>query len=154
MSRVPAGLAGSTSSVTASLPEKAPIRVIVGLLGDQHGNILISRRRAGTHMAGRWEFPGGKIQQGESDYDALRRELAEELAIDVSAATRFMVLEHEYADRSVRLDTWLVTAWEGEPRGCEGQALRWLAPDQLKSADLLEADEPIVDALIARFSSS
>lgn len=128
------------------------ISVVVGLLADRQGNILIAQRRAGTHMAGRWEFPGGKRERGESAFAALRRELREELAIEVHAADPLIVLEHEYPDRHVQLDTWLISAWQGEPRGCEGQLLRWVAPRDLHTADLLEADAPIVDALIARIA--
>jgi 8-oxo-dGTP diphosphatase len=126
------------------------IRVVVGLLADDSGQILIAQRRAGTHMAGRWEFPGGKRHTGESALDALCRELREELAVEVDAAEPLIVLEHEYPDRHVELDTWLVTAWRGRPRGCEGQQLRWVAAGDLGNADLLEADAPIVAALIAR----
>jgi 8-oxo-dGTP diphosphatase len=125
------------------------IRVVVGLLEDTQGNILIGQRRAGTHMAGRWEFPGGKRQPGESALTALRRELREELAVEIGAANRLIVLDHEYDDRHVELDTWLVTSYEGQPRGCEGQQLRWVAPGRLADADLLEADTPIIDALLA-----
>lgn len=128
------------------------ISVVVGLLADRQGNVLIAQRRAGTHMAGRWEFPGGKRERGESAFAALRRELREELAIEVHAADPLIVLEHEYPDRHVQLDTWLISAWQGSPRGCEGQQLRWVAPRDLHTADLLEADAPIVDALIARIA--
>jgi 8-oxo-dGTP diphosphatase len=128
------------------------IRVVVGLLTDLHGNVLIGQRRAGTHMAGRWEFPGGKRQPGESAIAALRRELREELAVEVVTAEPFIVLEHDYADRCVQLDTWLVSRYEGEPRSCEGQTLQWVPPSRLGSAAMLEADAPIIDALIARSS--
>ena len=124
------------------------IRVVVGLLADSAGNILIAQRRAGTHMAGRWEFPGGKRHAGESAMQALQRELREELAVEVDAAEPLIVLEHEYPDRHVELDTWLVTAWRGRPQSCEGQQLRWVAPGALADADLLEADAPIIYALL------
>jgi 8-oxo-dGTP diphosphatase len=126
------------------------IRVVVGLLEDAAGNVLLGQRRAGTHMAGQWEFPGGKQQATETAFAALCREIREELAVEVSAAESFLVIEHRYPDRHVRLDTWLVTAWTGEPRGCEGQQLRWVAPHALHQAGLLEADLPIVDALLSR----
>ncbi len=124
------------------------LRVVVGLLEDDAGNILIGQRRLGTHMAGRWEFPGGKRQAGETALEALRRELREEIAVEISAANRLIVVEHAYADRHVELDTWLVTSYRGRPRGCEGQALRWVAPEHLLATDLLEADAPIVAALL------
>ena len=130
-----------------SLPE---IQVVVGLLEDAQGRILLGRRREGTHMAGRWEFPGGKRHPGEAPIDALRRELREELAIEVVDASRLLELEHEYADRRVRLDTWFVSHYSGRPQSAEGQALCWVAPDRLAQVDLLEADAPIVAALLAR----
>lgn len=105
-------------------------------------------------MAGRWEFPGGKRHADESAFAALQRELREELAVDVCVARRFIMLEHAYPDRHVRLDTWLVTAWHGEPHGSEGQQLRWVAPEQLPRAELLAADAPIVDALLARAAAN
>jgi 8-oxo-dGTP diphosphatase len=126
------------------------LRVVVGLLADSDGNILISQRRTGTHMAGRWEFPGGKRRTDETALEALRRELREELDVQVEAAEPLIVLEHEYPDRHVELDTWLVTSWRGPARGCEGQALRWVAKAALADADLLEADTPIIAALLAR----
>ena len=150
MSRVTAVPGKNSSSVTANLPEPAVIPVAVGLLEDAHGNILIAQRRTGTHMAGRWEFPGGKRHAGESAFAALQRELREELAVDVCVAQRLIVLEHVYPDRHVCLDTWLVTSWHGEPRSCEGQSLRWVTAEQLQHVELLAADAPIVDALLAR----
>lgn len=126
------------------------IRVVVGLLEDADGKILIGQRRPGTHMAGRWEFPGGKQHADETPLAALQRELHEELDVRIEAAEPFLVLEHRYPDRHVRLDTWLVTAYSGEPRGREGQQLRWVAPDELDEAGILEADAPIVRALVAR----
>jgi 8-oxo-dGTP diphosphatase len=126
------------------------LKVVVGLIEDAAGNFLIAQRRAGTHMAGLWEFPGGKRLEDESAFAALRRELHEELGLEVCAAERFIVVEHAYADRFVSLDTWLVTDFSGQPRPEEGQALRWVAPEALLAAGLLEADKPIVEALLAR----
>lgn len=129
------------------------IRVVVGLIEDASGNVLIGQRRPGTHMAGRWEFPGGKQHEDESPFAALQRELDEELGIAVTAAQPLIVLEHAYDDRVVRLDTWLVTAYSGKPVGREAQALRWVAPTALDKSGLLEADAPIVTALIAHRSA-
>jgi len=126
------------------------LKVVVGLIEDAAGNFLIAQRRAGTHMAGLWEFPGGKRHDDESAFAALQRELREELGLEVAAARRFIIVEHEYADRHVSLDTWLVTDFSGQPRPEEGQALRWVAPEALLEAGLLAADRPIVDALLAR----
>lgn len=130
------------------------LKVVVGLIENAAGELLITQRRPGTHMAGQWEFPGGKRLEAESAFAALQRELREELALEVTDAERFIVIEHEYADRHVSLDTWLVTSFSGRPTGREGQQLRWVAPEGLLEAGLLAADEPIVEALLARGGGS
>jgi 8-oxo-dGTP diphosphatase len=109
--------------------------------------ILIAERPPGKHMAGRWEFPGGKVTAGETEADALKRELHEELGITVSACQPFMRLFHEYDDRIVELSMWLVDSFTGEPTGLDGQALKWVAADALGAEDILEADAPFVAAL-------
>ncbi len=100
-------------------------------------------------MAGRWEFPGGKLAPPESEADALARELAEELGITVLESRRCMVLSHEYQDRWVDLSLWIVERFAGEPRGLDGQRLKWVAPAELAREDILEADRPFVAALSA-----
>ena len=98
-------------------------------------------------MAGRWEFPGGKLEVGEDPYAGLKRELAEELGVVVSEARPLIRLRHEYPDRRVWLDVWQVTAYDGEPQPLDAQALAWARPDDLPKHDLLEADRAIVTAL-------
>lgn len=98
-------------------------------------------------MAGRWEFPGGKVHEGESQREALVRELAEELGIRVEDARPLIEVHHSYGDRDVVLHTWVVRRYEGAPQSLEGQALQWLDATALARADLLEADRPILAAL-------
>jgi 8-oxo-dGTP diphosphatase len=98
-------------------------------------------------MAGRWEFPGGKVASGESERNALIRELREELGITVTACRPFMRLSHEYDDRIVELSMWLVDSFTGEPAGLDGQGLKWVAREALGAEDILEADTPFVEAL-------
>jgi 8-oxo-dGTP diphosphatase len=124
------------------------LRVLVGLVRDDEGRVLINQRRAGTHRAGEWEFPGGKQIEGEAPFDALCRELAEELGIRVLAAEPFIQLDHDYGDRCVRLDVWCVRRYRGEPVAREGQPLRWVRAEELDRVALLPADEPIVRALL------
>ncbi len=123
------------------------VEVVAGAVFDPTGRVLIAQRPAGKPLAGRWEFPGGKLHPGETPYAGLVRELREELGIEVSAAERRLRYPHSYPDRVVWLDLWTVTAWSGEPRGLDGQALRWLEPARLYDAGILEADAPMIDAL-------
>jgi 8-oxo-dGTP diphosphatase len=122
--------------------------VVAGALFDADGRVLIAQRPPGKALAGRWEFPGGKLHAGESPYAGLVRELREELGVVVHAAERLLRYPHAYPDRTVWLDLWTVSAWSGEPRGLDGQAFKWVAPRRLHEEDILEADWPMIEALV------
>jgi mutator protein MutT len=122
--------------------------VVAAAIRDTQGRLLIAQRPPGKHMAGGWEFPGGKIESGETRLEGLTRELAEEIGIKVLTAHPLIRIRHTYPERDVDLDVWAVTDFEGLPRGLEGQQLRWCPPENLTSADLIAADRPIVTALI------
>jgi 8-oxo-dGTP diphosphatase len=126
------------------------IEVVAGALFDACGRVLIAQRPAGKALAGRWEFPGGKLHAGEDPYAGLVRELREELGVEVQAAGRLVRYPYAYPERTVWLDMWIVTDWSGAPRGLDGQALKWVAPARLHEEDILEADQPIVAALARR----
>ena len=126
------------------------LEVVAGALFDASGRVLIAQRPPGKMLAGRWEFPGGKLHDGEAAYDGLARELREELGVEVQAAERLVRYQHEYPGRVVWLDMWVVSAWSGEPQGLDGQALKWVEVARLQDEDILEADAPIVAALQAR----
>ena len=117
---------------------------------DATGRVLIAQRPDGKALAGRWEFPGGKLAHGEEPKAGLERELREELGVAVHDAERLIRYSHAYAERIVRLDLWLVTSWSGDPRGLDGQALKWVRPEELAFEDILEADQPMIDALLER----
>jgi 8-oxo-dGTP diphosphatase len=127
-----------------------PILVAAGVLRDGSGRVLIAQRPEGKYAAGFWEFPGGKIQSGESPLQALCRELAEEIGVQVSAASPLMTLRHSYPERVVELHVFEVSQYSGRAHGLEGQSLRWVSVDELGTAGLLEADEPIAAALLER----
>jgi len=117
------------------------------VLFDRGGRVLIAQRPTGKALAGRWEFPGGKVAEGESERHALIRELREELGIEVIAARPFMRLTHPYEERDVELSLWIVERFAGEPRSLDSQALKWVAPEHLPAEDILEADQPFIAAL-------
>jgi len=129
------------------LSEAGLITVAAGILRDSRRRILIAQRPPGAHVGGFWEFPGGKLHPGETPAQALHRELQEELGVVVEAAVPFMTYRHEYPGRIVELHVFLVDEYSGEPRGVEGQPLRWVSVAELPAAGLLEADQPIAVAL-------
>jgi 8-oxo-dGTP diphosphatase len=114
---------------------------------DGAGRVLIAQRPAGRHLAGRWEFPGGKVHPGECERQALARELREELGIEVAAARPFMRLRHAYPDRNVELSLWIVERFHGAPQSLDTQSLKWVVPEALAHEDMLEADRPFIEAL-------
>lgn len=124
---------------------REPVHVAVGVLR-RAGEILLTRRLEGTHLAGCWEFPGGKFEPGETPQQALVRELHEELGIAALTARPLIRHRHHYPARDVVLHTFEVTAWQGEPRGRQGQALRWLPAEAIAPADLPPADGPLLTA--------
>jgi 8-oxo-dGTP diphosphatase len=124
--------------------------VVAAALYDAQGQVLIAERPQGKPMAGRWEFPGGKVNPGESERHALERELREELGVEVESAQPLLRLSHAYADRDVELSLWVVGGYRGTPRPLEQQRLKWVAPARLAGEDILEADRPFVAALAAR----
>ena len=129
------------------MADRPHIRVAAGILRDPDGRFLIAQRPDGAHVGGFWEFPGGKLRSGESPAEALVRELHEEIGVCVEAATPFMAYRHDYPERSVELHVFLVERFAGDPRGLEGQPLRWVSVADLTTAGLLEADVPIAEAL-------
>ena len=122
--------------------------VVAGILTAGDGRILIAERTSDRPFSGMWEFPGGKIAAGESQQQALARELAEELGIQVQRSDLFMSLEHEYPDRAVRLHFFKVSDWSGEPSGLEGQKIRWVSPADIEDGLMLPADAPVIKALL------
>src|SRR5882672_9525110 len=123
------------------------IHVVAAAVTDQQGRVLIAQRPPGKHLAGMWEIPGGKLEPGEGRGHGLARELREELGIEIRDPRPLIRVRHTYPYGEVLIDMWVVSRYSGEPKGLDGQALRWCHPDELATADLLPADRPIVRAL-------
>ena len=127
------------------------IHVVAAVIYGNLNEILIARRPDHLHQGGLWEFPGGKIEANETNYQGLVRELNEELAIKVIAANPFMQVSHDYSDKHILLDVWQVTAFKGEARGAEGQECCWVPIKILLREDskyaFPQANRPILDAL-------
>lgn len=124
--------------------------VAAGVLCDPAGRVLIAERLDDGPFRGLWEFPGGKIAAGETSAEALARELAEELGIEVITCSSFMNLRHEYDDRVVSIEFFIVSEWNSDPVGREGQELRWVPTNSLNAGELLPANMPVVAALKQR----
>ena len=123
--------------------------VAAGILLDAQGRYLLGQRPEGKPYAGYWEVPGGKIESGESVFAALKRELQEELGIDIESSEELVVLEHDYPHAYVRLHVSIIQKWNGVPQGCEGQSLSWqLLSDTIPTvAPLLPAAWPMLEKL-------
>ena len=108
---------------------------------------MLGQRPDGKPYAGYWEFPGGKVEFGETLFAALSRELQEEIDVRIDQAEEFMVLEHDYPHAYVRLNICLVKSWQGQPRGLENQALGWL---NIKDIDRLSIAgfDPVLPATL------
>jgi 8-oxo-dGTP diphosphatase len=126
---------------------RIPLHVAVAVLRNAGGEILLSRRRKGTHLAGLWEFPGGKLEAGESLSEALQREIREELGIRILAHRPLIQISHSYSDKQVFLDVHLVNEWRGSAAGKEGQQIAWVAAEEIDDYPLPPADRPIVTAI-------
>ena len=124
------------------------IHVAVAVIKNQSNEVLISLRAQDVHQGGLWEFPGGKVESGESVLDALKREISEELDIEISHAKPFKIIRHVYSDKTVVLDVWLVDQFSGEPRGAEGQVIKWELIDELNQNDFPAANRSIINSLV------
>jgi 8-oxo-dGTP diphosphatase len=123
------------------------IDVAAAVIERDDGRVLLAERPAGKPWAGYWEFPGGKIETGESPAAALQRELHEELGIDADFLMPWITRVYSYPEKNVRLHFFRVPRWHGTPHGREGQRLAWESPETVRVAPLLPANGPILSAL-------
>lgn len=121
--------------------------VVVAAVIEEGGRFLVARRLAGTHLAGYWEFPGGKVHEGETHEAALRREVSEELNVGISNARRIFHTAHAYPERSVELHFYRgeLTA---EPQPMLGQELRWITREEFAGLEFPPADAELIDGLV------
>ena len=122
------------------------VHVAVGVIA-RGDDIFITLRPDDVHQGGKWEFPGGKVEEGETVLQALTRELAEEVGIIVNRSEPVIVITHDYGDKQVKLDVHRVYDFAGQPHGKEGQQSRWVNVKALHAADFPEANVPIITAL-------
>ncbi len=125
----------------------SPVHVAVAVIVNTKQEVLLALRHVHQHQGGLWEFPGGKVDADETVYDALLREINEELGIIITSAQPLLKVTHEYNDKSVLLDVWQVDKFEGSPKGQEGQKLRWGLISALNAVDFPAANMPIITAL-------
>jgi 8-oxo-dGTP diphosphatase len=124
------------------------VHVAVAVIFNADQKILLTKRHADSHQGGLWEFPGGKLEPGETLSGALKRELQEELGIDVLTHHSLLRIEHDYGDKRVLLDVHSVTAFAQEPKPREGQPMRWVSVSALVDYEFPKANGAIVSALI------
>jgi 8-oxo-dGTP diphosphatase len=144
------GLGSKINTLAVEQEPSSPrpvVEVAVGVLMNDVGAVLLGQRPVGKPYAGYWEFPGGKIESGESLFAALSRELLEEIDVLIEDAEEFMVLEHDYPHAYVRLHICLVKSWQGQPRGLENQALGWLNIKDVDQIDIAGFD-PVLPATL------
>ena len=122
------------------------LHVVAAVIRDADGKILLAQRPLNKHQGGKWEFPGGKVELGETPLQGLSRELHEELGIHVQQASPLIKVRHVYPERAVLLDVWEVTAFRGEAHGREGQPVAWFEAEQLLTLEFPPANYPIITA--------
>lgn len=123
------------------------IYIAAGIIQNVQGDIFITQRVSGTHMANKWEFPGGKLEEGETAAQALVRELQEEIGIDAIEFQLFETVENSLPDRHLTLTFFLVSEWTGEPWGKEGQLGCWIKPTELMPDQFPPANISIIERL-------
>ena len=123
------------------------VHVVAGVITDARGRILLARRTEGRDLAGLWEFPGGKVEPGETPEQALVRELREELGIEARVGASVISVPQQYPHKRLRLDVRHIASWTGTVKGLDGQALAWVPAHKLSSYAMPDADRPVVAAL-------
>ncbi len=135
------------SNITIVIASSPKIDVAVAVIKNSNQQVLLTLRPEQVHQGGLWEFPGGKLEANEPVFDALNRELHEELGIDVTVARPLIRIHHDYGDRHVLLDVWMVEAFTGTAHGKEGQPMQWVDINALNDRAMPAANLPIIRAV-------
>lgn len=125
-----------------------PVHVAVGVIKNQQGQVLISKRKKHVHQGDLWEFPGGKVEGGENVQQALTRELLEELGIQITHSTPLIKINHDYGDKVVFLDVYSIDYFSGHASGKEQQKIKWVNLEELYLYHFPEANKPIIQATL------
>ncbi len=128
------------------------IKVSAAVIVNDKGQTLLSLRKVDAHQGGKWEFPGGKFEQDETAEHALERELKEELGIDILKTEPFLDVQYQYPEKEVHLHVLKVVSFAGNPRGLEGQLVRWVSANELSSLEFPDANYPILEKLLETLS--
>ena len=129
------------------------IRVAVAVIINQDKEVLIAKRSKDQHQGNKWEFPGGKVEANETSQEALHREIMEELGIDIQSSSEMISITHEYIEenpdnsKTVILDVFDVRDWRGEPKGVEGQPIRWVTVSEIDDYEFPIANVEIVNII-------
>ncbi|MDH3761097.1 MAG: (deoxy)nucleoside triphosphate pyrophosphohydrolase [Gammaproteobacteria bacterium] len=139
----------NTGAEDPSSIDEDHIHVVAAIVWhSQYDNrFLIAQRQQGKHLEYYWELPGGKLEAGESPWQALRRELAEEINVEVVSGNPYMRVYHRYPERNILLDTWSVDEYQGEVRAREQQPLAWIDIEDIEQYRFPPADVPILEAI-------
>jgi len=123
------------------------IEIAVGIVRTHDGQIFITQRGENSHLAGFWEFPGGKVEPHETPFQTLRREIVEEIDIHIHDAKYLKTVEHQYNDRFITIHVYLIEEWDGEPFAAEGQPSRWVDEEELNADEFPDANRTIIEML-------
>lgn len=134
------------------MKDKITVHAVAGLIM-RDGKLLVAERPQGKPYSGYWEFPGGKVEENEAGDAAIKRELHEELGIEVIQADRWFEHLHAYPDKTVYLELWRVTEFSGEPKGLENQVLRWVSFEEILHLQLLEGNLAFLSQIKSLFLS-
>jgi len=124
------------------------VGVIVAANEQQQTQYFLTKRPKHSHQGGKWEFPGGKVEEGETVAQALARELKEEVAIEVLSCLPITVISHDYGDKTVCLEVFVIDHYSGEPNAQEGQQQGWFSLNELQQLDFPKANDAIIAKLL------